>query len=62
MGKARGMVGVTLAGPEVARATSKYNLFWALEKPKKAFKITVMIAYLLVFTTSLLDGWMHAGW
>ena len=54
MGKAMGVVGVTLAGPEVARATSKYNLFWA--------KITVMIAYLLVFTTSLLDGWMHAGW
>ena len=38
MGKAMGMMGVTLAGPEVARATSKYHicLFWALEKPKMA--------------------------
>ena len=33
-----GMVGMTSAGPEGARATSKNHicLFWALEKPQKA--------------------------
>ena len=38
MGKSMGMERMTLAGPEVARATSKYHicLFWALEKPKMA--------------------------
>ena len=35
-----GVVGVTLAGPEVARATSKYHisLFLALEKPVPVYK------------------------
>ena len=58
MGKAMGVVGVTLAGPEVARATSEYHicLFLALEKPKKA-----EISPTFVSSASLLDGW-HAGW
>ena len=61
MEKAMGMVGMTSAGPEGARATSKYHicLFWDLEKPKKAFKITVMIAYLHILH-DFSPRWMDA--